>query len=74
MASASQNWSGHITFKNYKDHYWYANGDFWNDSGATHYWIHGHVNVQAQITGFTFGHQGNSFDNGEFRINQYSNP
>ena len=68
MASASQNWSGHMTFKNYKDHYWYANADFWNDSGATHYWIHGHVNVQAQITGFTFGHQGNSFDNGEFRI------
>ena len=74
MASAGQNWSGHITFKNYKDHYWYANGDFWNDSCATHYWIHGHVNLTAQITGFTFGKQGNSFDNGEFRINQYTNP
>ena len=74
MASAGQNWSGHITFKNYKDHYWYANGDFWNDSGSTHYWIHGHVNLTAQITGFTFGKQGNSFDNGEFRINQYTNP
>ena len=74
MASGGNNWSGHITFKNYKDHYWYANGDFWNDSGATHYWIHGHVNLTAQITGFTFGKQGNSFDNGEFRINQYSNP
>ena len=74
MASAGQNWSGHITFKNYKDHYWYANGDFWNDAGATHYWIHGHVNLTAQITGFTFGKAGNSFDNGEFRINQYTNP
>ena len=73
LGSAGYTWSAHLKLKNYKDHYWYANGDFWNDSGATHYWIHGHVNLTAQITGFTFGKQGNSFDNGEFRINQYTN-
>ena len=75
MASGGNNWSGHITFKNYKDHYWYMNGDLWWDGGETHYWMHGHVNLGAQITGVRFDSTGSgTFDAGELRINQYSTP
>jgi len=72
MGSSGGTWSGHMTIKNYNNHYWYINGDFWNDSGPTHYWTHGHCNATAQITGFRFDKRGGNFDAGEFRLNQYS--
>ena len=51
------------------------NGDLWADSSSTHYWIHGHVNLGAQIVGIRFTTTGsNSFDAGEFKIFQYNTP
>ena len=74
MGQSGVNWSGHMTIKNYKDNYWYMNADLWADSSPTHYWIHGHVNAGALVTGFRFDKRGGNFDAGEFRLNQYSTP
>ena len=75
MGSSSYTWSGWLNLKNYKDNYWYMNADLWADGASTHYWIHGHVNLGAQIVGIRFTRTGsNSFDNGEFKIFQYNTP
>ena len=75
MSSSDYTWSGWLTLKNYKDNYWYMDADLWADAYSTHYWIHGHVNLGAQIVGIRFTRTGsNSFDNGEFKIFQYNTP
>ena len=75
LSSNDYTWSGWLTLKNYKDNYWYMNGDLWADGASTHYWIHGHVNLGAQIVGIRFTRTGsNSFDAGEFKIFQYNTP
>ena len=75
LGSAGYTWSAHLKLKNYKDNYWYMNGDLWWDGGETHYWMHGHVNLGAQITGVRIDSTGSgTFDAGELRINQYSTP
>ena len=74
MGQSGVSWSGHMTIKNYNNHYWYMNADLWSDSSPTHYWIHGHVNAGALVTGFRFDKRGGNFDAGEFRLNQYSTP
>jgi len=75
LSSNDYTWSGWLTLRNYKDNYWYMNGDLWADNASTHYWIHGHVNAGAQIVGIRFTKTGsNSFDAGEFKIFQYNTP
>ncbi len=75
LGSSSYTWSAHLKLKNYKDNYWFMNGDLWWDGGSTHYWMHGHVNLGAQITGVRFDSTGSgTFDAGELRVNQYSTP
>ena len=75
LGSAGYTWSAHLILKNYKDHYWFLNGDLWWDGGETHYWMQGHVNLGAQITGVRFDSTGSgTFDAGELRVNQYSTP
>ena len=75
LGSAGYTWSAHLKLKNYKDNYWFLNGDLWWESGSTHYWMHGHVNLGAQITGVRFDSTGSgTFDAGELRVNQYSTP
>ena len=59
------NWSI-FAIKNYNNHYWYMNCDFWNDTGPTHYWIHGHCNAGAQIGGFRFDKRGGPLCKGKF--------
>ena len=75
MSSSGYTWSGWVTLKNYKDNYWYMNADLWADGASTHYWIHGHVNLGAQIAGIRVDTTGsNSFDAREFKIFQYNTP
>ena len=75
LGSAGYSWSAHLKLKNYKDNYWFLNGDLWWDGGETHYWMQGHVNLGAQITGVRFDSTGSgTFDAGELKVNQYSTP
>ena len=75
LGSASYSWSAHLKLKNYNSDYWFMNGDLWADDASTHYWLHGHVNLAAQITGVRFDSTGSgTFDEGELRVNQYSTP
>jgi len=75
LGSASYSWSAHLKLKNYNSDYWFMNGDLWSDDASTHYWLHGHVNLAAQITGVRFDSTGSgTFDEGELRVNQYSTP
>ena len=75
LGSAAYTWSAHLKLKNYNAHYWFLNGDLWWEGGSTHYWMHGHVNLGAQITGVRIVSTGSgTFDAGEVRVNQYSTP
>ena len=74
LGTASAAYSGHLVLKNYNAHYWFLDGDFWNDAAATGYWMSGHVNAGAQITGVVLRNASGSFDAGEYRIRQYNTP
>ena len=72
LGSSSANYSGHIVLKNVNSNTWFCNGDFWNDSSATGYWVSGHVDAGATVTGVTLRNASGSFDAGTYKIIQYN--
>ena len=72
LGSASANYSGHFVLKNVNSNTWFCNGDFWNDNSATGYWVSGHVDAGATVTGVTLRNASGSFDAGTYKIIQYN--
>ena len=72
LGDSSANYSGHFVLKNVNSNTWFCNGDFWNDSSATGYWISGHVDAGATVTGVTLRNASGSFDAGTYKIIQYN--
>ena len=58
--------------KNVNSNTWFLNGDFWNDSSATGYWISGHVDAGATVTGLVLRNNSGNFDAGTYKIIQYN--
>ena len=74
LGDASAKYSGQVVLKNYNASYWFCNGDFWNDAASTGYWLSGHVNAGATVTGVRLTNAAGSYDAGEYRIRQYNTP
>ena len=74
LGGASSNYSGHIILRNYNAHYWFCDGNFWNDASATGYWMSGHVNAGAALAGVRLSNAAGSYDAGEYKIMQYNTP
>ena len=72
LGSSSANYSGQIVLKNVNSNTWFCNGDFWNDASATGYWVSGHVDAGATVTGVTLRNASGSFDAGTYKIIQYN--
>ena len=58
--------------KNVNSNTWFCNGDFWNDASATGYWVSGHVDAGATVTGVQLRNDSGSFDAGTYKIIQYN--
>ena len=72
LGGASANYSGHIVLKNVNSKTWFCNGDFWNDASATGYWMSGHVDAGATVTGLVLRNDSSDFDAGTYKIIQYN--
>ena len=72
LGDSSANYSGQLVLKNVNSNTWFLNGDFWNDNSATGYWMSGHVDAGAAVTGVQLRNASGSFDAGIYKITQYN--